>query len=148
VIQEVDRLDLEFSLPQELLARVGPGTRVEYEVEGIAGGKGCGTVAVIFPALDEATRSFRCRLTIDDPGGKYRPGVLVNVRAVVAEAREVLSVPTAALVRAGTGWEATVLAGGKPERRPVEVGVRAADRTEVRSGLAEGDRVWVPRTAG
>jgi RND family efflux transporter MFP subunit len=147
-VRDVDRLDLEFSLPQDLLARVRAGTPVEWEVEGVDDGKGRGEISVIFPALDEATRTFRCRLTVGNPGTRFRPGVLVKARAVVAEARGVLAVPAAALSRTGAGWEATVLAGGRPERRPVEIGIRSADRFEVRAGLSEGEKVWVPRFSG
>jgi RND family efflux transporter MFP subunit len=147
-VREVERLDLEFSLPQELLAKVRQGTRVEYEVEGIRDGKGSGQVEVIFPALDEATRSFRCRLTVPNGEMKCRPGALVKVMLIVDEVKDALAVPLSALSRAGAGWEATVLANGRPERRAVEIGVRAAELVEVRSGLGEGEKVWVPRTTG
>ncbi len=87
-IQEVDRLYLEFSLPQELLAEVRAGTALEFQVEGGVAGWRTGHVAVIFPAIDEATRAFRCRAEIDNTDGLLAPGLLARVRVALAEGRE------------------------------------------------------------
>ena len=146
VVQEIDRLDLEFSLPQEMLTRVRPGTRVEFEAEG-AGAKGSGAVAVVFPSLDEATRSIRCRLTMDNKDLRFRPGLLVKVEVIEDEVKDALVIPSGALTRTTGGWQVVVLADGKPDRRSIRVGIRAEERLEVKDGLTEGDRVWVPRTA-
>src|SRR5579863_6057215 len=78
-VQEVELLDLEFSLPQDMLSRVKKGTSLTYEVAGVVSGRGRGTISIIYPALDEATRSFRCRATIDNPDLKFKPGMLAQV---------------------------------------------------------------------
>ncbi len=144
-IQEMDVLDLEFSLPQEMLSRVRTGTRVEFEAEGVEGGAARGEISIVYPAVDELTRSFRSRVVVENEGMKFRPGLLVKARVVDREEKDVLVVPSSALSRSASGWQALVLAEGPPARRAVELGVRTEDESEVKAGLSEGERVWVPR---
>lgn len=80
-IQETSVLYLEFSLPQTLFGAVAPGTRVEYEFEAAPPLRGEAAIATVLPALDEATRSFWCRVVIEgERAARLRPGMLGRVR--------------------------------------------------------------------
>ncbi len=144
-IQDISSLELEFSLPQELLASVKEGeTRVLFDVEGLAGGPDEATVVVVYPAIEESTRSFRCRALVPNSGHRFRPGLLVRVKVAIKTARETLVVPRSALRQTATGWEVTVSRAGKEERQPVQVGIVGEEKIEVLDGLKEGERVFVP----
>ncbi|MCE9634544.1 MAG: efflux RND transporter periplasmic adaptor subunit [Planctomycetes bacterium] len=143
-IQETGTLELVFSLPQGLIGATRAGTVVEFDVEGVPDGAGAAAVEIVFPSVDEATRSFRCRAIVDNTAAKYRPGLLAQVRVVAREAKGVLVVPTGAVVRSSEGWRVSVETAGGTETRSVELGIAGTDVTEVRSGLVEGDRVVVP----
>lgn len=143
-IQETGTLELLFSLPQGLIGATRAGTAVEFDVEGVVDGSGKAQVETVFPSVDEATRSFRCRALVENSAGKYRPGLLAQVRVVAREAKGVLVVPTGAVARSSEGWRVSVETAAGTETRSVELGIAGTDVTEVRSGLAEGDRVVVP----
>lgn len=141
-IQEVAVLELEFSLPQELLARVRAGTPVEFAVEGTTAGARTGTVAVVFPDVDESTRSFRCRVVVEDAEGEYRPGLLAQVNVAVEVRKDVLVVPRAALAPApGGGFQVQVSADGGTATRVVEVGLVTEEAAEIKAGVKEGEQV-------
>lgn len=140
-IQETGVLYLEFSLPQELLNEVRVGSAIEFEVEGVKGKASVSTVAVVFPAIDETTRSFRCRAIIDNQAGEYQPGLLARVKVVVEEVQEALVVPRTALSQTPSGWQATVIADDQPVAKPVEIGLVTDDLVQIRSGLSEGNLV-------
>ncbi len=70
-------------------------------------------------------------------GDRYR----VQVRVVVWQAPEVLTVPGSALFRRGTEWQVFVVSGGRAHRRTVVVDHRGAQDTEILSGLAPGELV-------
>jgi len=140
-IQETGVLYLEFSLPQELLDEIRPGSSLEFGVEGVNGKPGVSSVAVVFPAIDETTRSFRCRAIIDNPTGEYQPGLLARVKVVIEEARDVLVVPRTALSKTQSGWQATVTVNNQQVTKPVEIGLVADDWVQILSGLSEGDLV-------
>lgn len=140
-IQEVGVLYLEFALPQELLDSVAAGTQVEFEVEGIRNGTGSAKVAVVFPAIDEASRSFRCRAVVENAARQYQPGLLARVNVVLQEVQDALVVPRTALSQTAAGWQALVAAEGQPVVRPVTVGLVTDDLAQVLGGLTEGEQV-------
>ncbi|RMF93678.1 MAG: efflux RND transporter periplasmic adaptor subunit [Nitrospinota bacterium] len=144
-VQDIRVLELEFSLPQEFLAQVQPGTPVMFRIEGIEEGRG--KIDTVFPALDETTRSFRCRVLIDNADRRLRPGLLVQVQ-VVQEATDVLAVPRQALSQTASGWQVVVDEDGTPTPRRVEVGLLTQEEAEIREGLQEGERVWIAGSRG
>ncbi len=143
-IQETGLLYLEFSLPQELLRVAAPGTAVEYEVEGLPGGSGGGRIDAVFPALDESTRTFRCRVCVDNASGRLRPGLLARVRVVEQEVENAVVIPRKAAIETADGWR--ILGGNGPDRspRPVRAGIVTDDEIEIREGLKAGDRILLP----
>jgi RND family efflux transporter MFP subunit len=143
-VQEVGTLDLEFSLPQELLSRVRIGTPVTFEAEGVEGAKGEGEVAVVFPAVDEASRSFRLRVVVPNPSGLYRPGMLLRVRAVDREVKDALVLPRKAVTETASGWQALAANSETPVARAIRLGVVTEAEVEVKEGLREGEKVLVP----
>ncbi|MCG3136068.1 MAG: Macrolide export protein MacA [Planctomycetes bacterium] len=142
-VQETSTLELVFALPQALLATTRAGSPVTFEVEGVEGPPGTAAIETIFPAMEEATRSFRCRALVPNPDGRYRPGLLAQVRVEVRRAKGALVVPPGALQRTSRGWQVVVDAAGREESRAVEVGIVTDEAAEIRSGLAEGDSVVV-----
>lgn len=143
-VQEVEQLDLEFSLPQDMLDRVRKGTALTYDVEGVPNGKGRATISIIYPSLDEATRSFRCRATIHNTDLKLKPGMLAQVNVLEGQGAGALIVPRKALTQTPEGWQVQVSEGSKTVNRLVKIGVVTDQRAEIQEGLKAGDRVWVP----
>jgi len=82
---------------------------------------------------------------VTDPHDEWRSlgdGYRVDVRVVVWEAPDTLTVPASALFRVGDDWQAYVLdADDVVTARVVDVGRQTGLEAEVRGGLAEGDRV-------
>ncbi len=68
-------------------------------------------------------------------------GYRVEASFVVWQDERVLQIPASALFRQGEGWAAFVIDDGQVRRRAVEIGQRGGLTVEIRSGLAEGERV-------
>lgn len=143
-VQEVSTLYLEFSLPQELLSAAREGTTVRLEVEGVDDSALEEQVSVVFPTVDEATRSFRCRVEVDNAAGRLSPGLLARVWVTVRELPDVLVVPRAALAADDRGWGVLVQGpGGAPTSRAVTLGLVTEREAQVVAGLLAGERVLV-----
>jgi Cu(I)/Ag(I) efflux system membrane fusion protein len=100
-----------------------------------------GRVAVINPFLEQAKRTAKVRIDIPNPDFKLRPGMYANVELGM-DMGEGLTVPASAVMRTGSREIAFVdKGGGKLEPRIVELGEQIGDHYEVKSGLAEGERV-------
>lgn len=77
-------------------------------------------------------------LQVDNPDGKLRIGMTAQVSIILAEAKDVLTVPAAAL-KGATVQTYSARAGIKDVA--VEVGLNNKVTAEIKSGLAEGDVV-------
>ena len=137
-IQEVARLYLECSLPQELLPTLGVRTRLLFTVDGVPGNHET-LVSTLFPAVDAATRNIRLRAEIDNAAGHLRPGSLAQVQVVLKEVADAVVVPRNALKQTATGWTIT----GKDGERPVKIGIIDGERAQITEGLAAGDEIQV-----
>jgi Cu(I)/Ag(I) efflux system membrane fusion protein len=100
-----------------------------------------GKIAVINPFIDPAKRTAKVRIEIGNPDFKLRPGMFVNAELAMAMG-EGLTIPVSAIMPTGTRNIVFVDKGeGKLEPRLVELGAKYGERYEVRTGLAEGERV-------
>jgi HlyD family secretion protein len=102
-----------------------------------------GKVVRIDLQSDAVTEERIVNVAFDPVPARLYLGELAEVTLHQPGARNVLTVPRAALAtRNGQSgvWQADA---GRARFRPVQVGVQTADRAQIVSGLAEGDRVIV-----
>jgi RND family efflux transporter MFP subunit len=133
---------LEASVPSSSLGVLSVGTPVEFEVRGYPNRAFAGTIERIAPVADPVTRQITILVGIPNEGGELIAGLFAQGR-VVAEQREGLTVPAAALQDDPRGATVARVRDEVVARVPVEVGIRdeATDRVEVRGDLAAGDVV-------
>ena len=102
-----------------------------------------GRIEYVYPTLDPATRTLRVRFDFPNPKTALKPGMFASVELSLAPA-DALVIPDSAVMDTGERQVVFVeTAPGRLEPREVRVGVRSAGRAEVRSGLAEGERVAI-----
>lgn len=92
--------------------------------------------------VDPGTGTIAVRAVFPNPDKLLVPGMFVTVVLEQAEAKRALLIPQAAVQEDQDGrYVLSLGAENKAEVRRVETGIRVGVRWEVRSGLAEGDRV-------
>lgn len=132
----VDARVLEADLP-----RVRVGQEVEIANAGGGSEPRVGRIDAVYPTFDASTRTGRIRVVLDNEGLPLRPGMIVDV-AIRVGLGEVLAVPVSAVLFTGARRLVFVDAGeDRLEPREVEIGARSEGYYEIRSGLAEGERV-------
>ena len=118
--------------------RLAPGQPVTlYLADDSAPRKG--TVRLVEPAIDTATRMGRVRITIDDAKG-VRPGMYAMGEVLVAE-RNTAAAPITALGISPEGQTALKVTGDVARRVLVTTGIRDAGWVEITNGLAPGDSI-------
>jgi len=75
-------------------------------------------------------------------------GFRVETRIIVWQAEDTLIVPASALFRSGEDWAVFVVTDGKAALRVIEIGPNNGIEAEVKSGLAEGERVILYPSSG
>jgi macrolide-specific efflux system membrane fusion protein len=85
--------------------------------------------------------TFPVTLTVKNPPAGLLPGMSAQVTITIAQRDNVLSVPTTAIQGSDTSPSVQVMVNGKPQTRPVEIGLSTEQRTEIVVGLSAGDTV-------
>ncbi len=104
-----------------------------------------GTVAYIYPDLDQKTRTVQVRLEFENPAFELKPGMYANVQIQTRPKQNVTVIPNEAIIRTGERDIVFVAKGeGSFEPREVNLGMEGGERNnevEVLSGLIPGDRI-------
>lgn len=116
--------------------------RAEVAVPSYQGRVFSGTVERVGGTLDEATRTARARVVVDNPGNLLRAGMTARVRLLVPAAAEALAVPADAVLEdEGRRFVFIRHDASYLVRRPVKVGRAWADWVEIAEGLSPGQEV-------
>lgn len=86
-------------------------------------------------------RNFDVNVALDDRDDRVRPGMTATIRVAVDTLKDVVIVPSQAVLSSGGEDVVYVIGDGAPQKRPVQIERRNADRAVVRSGVTAGERV-------
>jgi membrane fusion protein, copper/silver efflux system len=141
-IADLSRVWITVDVPESLAGGLGQGRRAEARLTALPGRVFEGRVDYVYPKLDPATRTVRARIVFENRAGVLKPGMYGNVIVLGGAAREMLTVPTEAVIRTGRRSVA-IVAEGEGRFRPVEVtlGAEHEGRIAILDGLEEGQRV-------
>jgi Cu(I)/Ag(I) efflux system membrane fusion protein len=131
-------------VPESLGQNVHPGDPVKARTAALPEAVFQGTVGAVLPDVNLATRTLTARVALPNPKMQLLPGMFVTVVFAPAAGSDVLMVPSEAVIETGTR-RVVIVAESEGRFRPVNVETGAQDggRTEVRSGLALGQKVVV-----
>ncbi len=154
VIAQTDFMKAVFGVPDWLVREAKLGMTLPVRVESLGAQEFPGRITAISPIADPTTRLFQVELTVRNPQGILKAGLIATVEVPEADpeaAREqatALVVPLAAIVRPAAGKFAVLVMEGEGSRgiarqRPVEVGEVYGNMVAIRQGLKPGERVVV-----
>lgn len=140
-LQSLDPVYVDFALPQQRLAQLSVGMAVQVTTDAFPGQTFEGKLTAINPDVDTATRNVRLRATLANAKELLRPGMFVNVAAVLPKTEPVLMIPATAVLYAPYGDSVFVVEDKKDEKTG-KVG-KALNQKFVRLGKTRGDFVVV-----
>jgi Cu(I)/Ag(I) efflux system membrane fusion protein len=131
-------------VPERDLALVAPGQPAVVRVRGLPDRSFQGRVGLLYPQINMETRTARLRIELPNPDGALLPGMYAEAEIATGGEAAVIAVPDSAVIDSGTRQLVLLDRGeGRFEPRPVRPGRRGGGFTEIREGVAEGDRVVV-----
>jgi membrane fusion protein (multidrug efflux system) len=141
-IDAVDRLQLQFSLPENAIALAETGLEVTARVAAYPDEGFTGVVYFISPALDRASRRLGMKAWVPNAEGRLRPGMFARVELEVERTEQAVVIPESSIANDATGsyvWR--VNSASLAERAAVELGTRRDGQVVILSGLATGDTI-------
>ncbi len=141
-LDDLSEVELEFSLPETLFAKVRRGMPVEARSVAFADRVFDGQIDTVDSRIDPVSRAFRTRAVLPNPDGTLPAGMFMSLTLTLSET-EALVVPEEAIVFQAAETYVFAIADGRATRLPVETGQRQDGRVAVLSGLDEGQEVAV-----
>lgn len=148
VLIDISRYLVKVTVDEVDIARVQAGQPVEVLVDAL-GTTLPGTVLRLepLPRGDSTVTSYQVTVEIDPAGSTLKSGMTASATIIAERRADVLSVPATAVRNVDGQSVVSVVVGTGNERRiedrPVEPGLRAGERVEIRSGIAEGEQVVI-----
>ena len=151
-INQIDPISVLFTLPESRLQSVlraqaaVPGRQLEVQALGRTDAAllGTGRLTLVNNQIDAGTGTFQLRAVFPNAAGGLWPGQYVNVRVVLSEEADGLTIPDAAVQRGPDGLFAYVVrADGTAAPQPIVVGQSQGGRSLVVKGLSGGEHVVV-----
>jgi membrane fusion protein (multidrug efflux system) len=152
VLESLDAVYIDFTVPQQQLARVPVSTAVRISLPGVQPPRTlAGKIAAVDPNVDPVTRAVKLRASVQAAKGDadaLRPGMFVNVSVVLPEKASVVFVPATSIMRAPYGNSIYIVEdapGGKPAKvarqQFVRIGVSRGDFVAIDEGVTAGQEV-------
>jgi membrane fusion protein, heavy metal efflux system len=125
-------------------AAVAPGQVIHIHVQSLPEQEFRATVQAVGAEVDAATHRVVIRATIPNPDGRLKPAMFMTSEIVTSADSQAPAVPSAAIVREGEQAHVWVVrADGVLQERAIQTGRSSGALTEVRQGLAAGERIVI-----
>lgn len=138
-----DPLKLTFAVTEKDLGKVKQGQKVVFSVDAFPGSEFEGSLSVLYPSLDELSRTLTVEALV--PNGEFtlKPGLFARVKVYTSAPKEAVVVPITALLYEGTRIRVFILDGNKASERTVQLGGKYGDMMEITDGLKAGETLIV-----
>lgn len=140
-VEDLDRVKLEFRLPELALSDVKTGQSASVELDAYPGERFKATLYAVDARVAGDTRSFAARAYLDNADGRLRPGLFARVELVVERRTDAMLVPEQAVLMRGAQAFVYAVEEGRAVEREIRVGQRSDGQVEVLSGLSGAERV-------
>jgi len=150
VFQVVDdsRLRVEAPIDEADIGKVQVGQKATLRLDALPDHPIPGVVSRMDPTVrkdEKGARTLKLEVEVSDlPGAMakgLRPGMSANVDVRVSEKNDLIYLPTNVIVGRGTKRTVYVVEGGVAKEHQVQVGLNSWERSEIVSGVSDGQQV-------
>jgi membrane fusion protein, multidrug efflux system len=139
-IREVNRLKLDFSVPEKYSREIITGKTVQFTVQGMDTSFNARILAEE-GGIEQSTRNLRVRAVVDQAGLRLDPGTFAKVVIPLAIIPDALMIPTQSVIPQERNKKVIVAREGKAVFTTIITGTRRPTDIEVTEGLKAGDTI-------
>lgn len=141
-----EEIYLDFAIPQEYLPRVRTGMTVKATGELLGPAPVDIKVVAVDSSVSNETRNIRVRGVVDNKDQRLRPGMFIQVRVPVDEAKPFVMIPSTAVRRSSFSDQVFVVTEEKPnelraKQRFVKLGPAVGEDVIVLEGVKAGEKI-------
>jgi membrane fusion protein, multidrug efflux system len=140
-IQQLDRIKVDFTLPEQYSSVIKTGATVLVSFDESGSKKEKATIIAVEPQVNQNSRNLTVRAVLQS--AKASPGGFAKVYIDAGADAKAIMIPTNSLIPDDKNNQVILIKQGKAEFVNVKTGIRLANNVEVTKGVAAGDTVVV-----
>jgi membrane fusion protein (multidrug efflux system) len=150
-LQTLDRVYVDFSMPQQQMADLKAGLPIKVTTDAIPGREFEGKLTAVNSSIDSTTRNVTLQATLDNPDHALRSGMFARVKVLLPQKNPTLFIPATAVAYAPYGNSVYVIEKKHDEKTKkdaliirqqfVRTGEARGDFVAVTEGLKAGDQI-------
>ena len=139
-INQVNKLKLEFSVPEKYTNKVKVGNTVTFTTE-TSSKKYNGRIIATESSITQENRSLKVLALVEQVDKNITAGGFANVDFNLGENNNALMIPTQAIIPQARDKKVIVYRSGRAEFLTVTTGIRDSSKVEILKGLGFGDTI-------
>jgi RND family efflux transporter MFP subunit len=138
-----DTLKLDFTVTEQDAGKIKVGQDVGFQVDSTPGKEYRGRVSIIYPHLEEKTRTLQVEALVPNGDHSLKPGLFARVTLYLGPARDTIVIPVNAILYDESKTKIFVVEGNLARGRDVKIGAKYGDTQEILTGLKEKEVVVI-----
>lgn len=139
-ISQVNKLKLQFTVPEKYGSVVQRGQDVQFMLDGSTKSYKASVIATE-SAIEENTRSLAVRSVVDAGDRFLVPGAFAKVRMILGRQSDALMIPTETVIPQGRNKQVILYKSGKATFTDITTGIRDSANIQVLTGINANDTV-------
>jgi membrane fusion protein, multidrug efflux system len=141
-LESIQKLKVDFRLPELYVAQVKVGQKLELRVDALPNQVFPGDVFAISPLIEAGGRSVLVRASVDNEAMQLRPGMFARVQLLTQDSLAIV-VPESAISPSNQKQYVYRVVNNRIEEVEVIIGERHSGLVQIRSGLEPNDIVVI-----
>jgi len=137
-ISQVNKLKLQFSVPEKYGAEIKGGQSISFTVNG-SEKTFTATVLATATTIGQDTRSLTVRAVVQNNDPALIPGTFANVQVILGNNPNAIMIPNSSVIPTGRKKQVFVFKDSKALPMEITTGVRDSANVQVLAGLSPGD---------
>jgi RND family efflux transporter MFP subunit len=143
ILIQSNPIKLQFAVPEKDVGKLKTGQDALLKVDAFPGKEFKGKVSIIYPSLEEKTRTLLVEALVPNPGNTLKPGLFAKVMLYTGIERNTVVIPITALLYEADKIKIFVVDGDRAKQRLIKVGSKYGELMEVVEGVREGEKVVI-----
>jgi RND family efflux transporter MFP subunit len=144
VVMSINPVKILINVSESNYSQIKLGMPIDVKFDIFKGTKFQGKVSLIYPTIDESSRTFPVEIRLNNNNNKIRPGMFARVTLEFGKVKRIVVPDQSVIKQSGSGARFVyVYNNGKVQYKPIEIGRRIDSDYEIISGISAGDQVVV-----
>lgn len=143
ILIQPNPLKVRFTVPERDVGKLKVGQDVTLKVDAFRDKEFKGKVSIVFPSLDEKTRTLTLEALVPNSDGMLKPGLFAKVVLYTGPAQDTVVVPVTALLYEAEKVKLFTISGDRAKETKVRMGNKYGEMMEITEGIQEGEKIVV-----